>query len=126
METRSLIFSEHDQRTNSVPEKSTLAIVGADTVPVRGAPPRNGTPTSDSQKRRSQHAINELAARIRQRIQAQTCGRVRNLVVTVNGSHVILQGRCSTFYSKQLAQHAAMGVLEDEVLVNDIVVLVAR
>jgi len=36
----------------------------------------------------------------------------------------VLEGECSTYYSKQLAQHAALGVLEDEPLENTIVVVV--
>ena len=39
---------------------------------------------------------------------------------------VVLEGECTTYYTKQLAQHAAMGVLEDEHLENAIVVNVRR
>jgi hypothetical protein len=35
---------------------------------------------------------------------------------------VYLEGRCATYYTKQLAQHAAMGIIEDEHLENLIVV----
>jgi hypothetical protein len=39
---------------------------------------------------------------------------------------VILEGQCATYYTKQLAQHAALGLLEDEQLENAIVVQVPR
>jgi osmotically-inducible protein OsmY len=66
----------------------------------------------------------ELA--IRQRIEQRLNGRVRNLSVRAHGDVVILEGECSTFYTKQLAQHAAMGVLEEEHLENAIVVSVPK
>jgi hypothetical protein len=66
----------------------------------------------------------ELA--IRQRIEQRLNGRVRNLSVRAYGDLVILEGECSTYYTKQLAQHAAMGVLEEEHLENAIVVSVPK
>jgi hypothetical protein len=39
---------------------------------------------------------------------------------------VLLQGQCATYYTKQLAQHAALGILDDERLENDIEVCVPR
>jgi hypothetical protein len=66
----------------------------------------------------------ELA--IRQRIEQRLNGRVRNLSVRAYGDIVILEGECSTYYTKQLAQHAAMGVLEEEHLENAIVVSVPK
>jgi len=67
-----------------------------------------------------------LEAAIRQRIEQRLRGRVRNLVVHASRTSVTLEGQCSTFYTKQLAQHAAMGVLEDEHLENAIVVAVPK
>ena len=53
-------------------------------------------------------------------------GRIesRNLHVRVFDGVVVLEGQCATFYTKQLAQHAAMGILDDEHLENAIVVSV--
>ncbi|MEM8943739.1 MAG: BON domain-containing protein [Planctomycetota bacterium] len=62
----------------------------------------------------------ELAELILQRIEAQLPGRIRHLTVFTTENAVILAGQCSTFYSKQLAQHAAMGVLDYEQLINNI------
>jgi osmotically-inducible protein OsmY len=67
-----------------------------------------------------------LEIAIQQRIESRLQGRVRNLRVRASGDLVILDGQCATYYTKQLAQHAAMGVLEDEQLENAIVVSVPQ
>ena len=64
----------------------------------------------------------QLAIAIRQRIESRLGGRVRDLAIRVLGNTIVLEGRCATFYTKQLAQHAALGVLEEEQLENAIVV----
>ncbi len=78
----------------------------------------------DAPQRGTQHEALELA--IRQRIESRLPGRVRNLAVRVCDDLVVLEGQCATFYTKQLAQHAAMGVLDDEHLENVIVVNVPK
>lgn len=67
-----------------------------------------------------------LAIAIRQRIESRLVGRIRELAVRITGNTVVLEGKCCTYYSKQLAQHAALGALEDEHLENAIVVEVPR
>jgi osmotically-inducible protein OsmY len=67
-----------------------------------------------------------LETAIEDRIRSRLQGRVRNLKVEVHDTVVTLHGQCATYYSKQLAQHAAMGVLEDEHLENAIVVCVGQ
>jgi len=62
----------------------------------------------------------ELAAVIITRIESRLPGRICELTVYTTENAVILTGQCSTFYTKQVAQHAAMGVLEYEQLVNNI------
>lgn len=47
-------------------------------------------------------------------------GRVRNLRVTINDSHVTLRGQACRFYDKQLAQHFAMELIGLPNLVNQI------
>ena len=59
-------------------------------------------------------------------IRLRTSGQIRDLHVDFLDGEVILSGRTSTYYTKQLAQHAALGILEDEHLENAIVVTVAR
>jgi len=80
------------------------------------------TPKDDVRDPDRRHRLREAA--IKERIETRLPGRVRNLVVRSFDGLVILGGQCSTFYTKQLAQHAAMGVLNDELLENAIVVSV--
>jgi hypothetical protein len=68
----------------------------------------------------------DLALAIRQRIETRLVGRVRDLSVRVARGTVVLDGKCSTYYTKQLAQHAALAILEHERLENAIVVEVRR
>jgi hypothetical protein len=49
-----------------------------------------------------------LAASIEKAVQEQTGGAIANLAVVVDEGGVFLHGSCSTYYHKQLAQHAAM------------------
>jgi hypothetical protein len=72
--------------------------------------------------RDARHRALEIA--IQQRIESRLLGRVRNLSVRAFDGVVILEGECATYYTKQLAQHTAMGILEDEHLENSIVVSV--
>ena len=65
-----------------------------------------------------------LESIIYERIASRLGPRIRNLSVNILGNRVRLQGECSTFYSKQLAQEASLGVLENEVIDNQIVVAV--
>jgi osmotically-inducible protein OsmY len=51
-----------------------------------------------------------LAASIERAVQQETGRGVRNLRVEVSRSGVLLQGRCTTYHCKQLAQHAAMSM----------------
>jgi hypothetical protein len=68
----------------------------------------------------------QLGIAIMQRIESRLPGRVKNLVVRISADTVVLEGQCATYYTKQLAQHAALGILEDEHLENAIVVTIGR
>ncbi|TWT86256.1 hypothetical protein Mal64_37960 [Pseudobythopirellula maris] len=59
-----------------------------------------------------------LSERIQQRIAKRLGCRIRQLVVKQRGKSVRIEGECSTYYTKQLAQHAALGAIDDENLVN--------
>ena len=63
-----------------------------------------------------------LADTIHSRIIERLGGRVHELEVSSDGDSVVLRGRCATYYSKQLAQHEALGVLDEEHLLNQITV----
>lgn len=69
---------------------------------------------------REQMAPEQLAGCILRRIESRLCDRVRELSVCWSPDTIVLTGYCSTYYTKQLAQHAAMGVLQYERLINDI------
>jgi len=64
-----------------------------------------------------------LAASIERAVSRETCGGVRNLHVEVSRHGVLLRGHCSSYYTKQKAQHAAMGVSGTEELTNCIEVI---
>jgi len=51
-----------------------------------------------------------LAVSIEKAVQQETGGGVANLTVIVRGDRIWLHGSCSSYYCKQLAQHAAMAV----------------
>ena len=51
-----------------------------------------------------------LAASIEKAVQQETAGGIANLTVVVHGDRIWLHGSCSSYYCKQLAQHAAMTV----------------
>lgn len=50
-----------------------------------------------------------LATAIERAVQRDTGGGVRGLRVEIQRHGIVLAGRCSTYYTKQKAQHAAMG-----------------
>ena len=62
----------------------------------------------------------ELAVSIEKAVQRETGRQIRNLTVEVNRDGVRLKGHCATYYCKQLAQHAAMGVPGGNRLTNSI------
>jgi hypothetical protein len=64
--------------------------------------------------------VAHLAQRIRHDVREQTFGGVRDLEVRITAQGVVLRGRCSSFYCKQLAQHAAMVLAGPRTLTNEI------
>jgi hypothetical protein len=65
----------------------------------------------------------DLAASIERAVQRETDWGVAELVVEVGSQGVLLRGRCDTYYTKQLAQHAAMRIPGGDRLINSIEVL---
>jgi hypothetical protein len=62
----------------------------------------------------------ELAASIERAVQHDTGRAVADLTVEVSSQGVLLRGHCDTYYTKQLAQHAAMRIPGGDRLVNSI------
>lgn len=53
-----------------------------------------------------------VAERVEQTVLARTGGRIRGLRVQLAGDRLVITGRTSTYYSKQLATHAAIDAAE--------------
>jgi hypothetical protein len=64
----------------------------------------------------------DLAASIERAVQDETDWGVADLAVEVSPQGILLRGRCDTYYTKQLAQHAAMRIPGGDRLINSIVV----
>ncbi len=62
----------------------------------------------------------ELADQIKRKIGSATQGRVKNLDVFLTGTHVVIEGFCSSFHPFQLAQHVAMQATDDLMIDNQI------
>ncbi len=59
---------------------------------------------------------------VERQVHLRTGRRVHGLCVEVGEGQVVLRGRTSSYYVKQLAQHGVWDVLPDVRLANDIVV----
>jgi hypothetical protein len=64
----------------------------------------------------------ECCEELARHILDRTGRRVQGLRVEVRPEQVVLRGRTSSYYVKQLAQHSVWDVLPDARLANDIVV----
>jgi osmotically-inducible protein OsmY len=64
--------------------------------------------------------IDRLVVSVERAVWLATGGAVRDLCVEVSRNGVLLRGRCGTYYTKQKAQHAAMGVACGRTLANRI------
>lgn len=70
-------------------------------------------------------AVNEsekdLATYVERIVSSRTSGAIRDLQVSVvSDSEIVLSGRATTYYAKQLATHAAMSAGENISISNDI------
>lgn len=62
----------------------------------------------------------EIADTVERYVRLRTGGTIRSLRVEVHDGEVLLTGRTSTYYNKQLATHAALDAASHMSLVNDI------
>ncbi|GDY07864.1 hypothetical protein LBMAG52_13500 [Planctomycetia bacterium] len=62
----------------------------------------------------------ELADTVDRYVRLRTGGTIRSLHVEVSDGEVILSGRTSTYYNKQLATHAALDAASEFSLTNEI------
>ncbi len=61
--------------------------------------------------------LTELVERV---IRNRTGGQIRELRVDVFNGEVVLNGQTSTYYTKQLATHAALDAVEKEIVGREI------
>ncbi len=65
-----------------------------------------------------------LTERIERFVRTRTGSAIRGLRIEVFGDSVVISGRASTYYSKQLATHAALDATGDRLNVcNEIIVI---
>ena len=62
----------------------------------------------------------EIAETVERYVRLRTGGTIRSLHVEVHDGEVLLSGRTSTYYNKQLATHAALDAASAMSLTNDI------
>lgn len=65
-----------------------------------------------------------LCLAVRERIRERLKDRVRDLDVATCEGGIVISGRCANYHTKQLAQHAALDVMNNEPLENRIEVYV--
>ena len=66
----------------------------------------------------------DLSHSIEAVIRTRTSGLIRGLhILVLDDGEVVINGRTTTYYAKQLATHAALEVCDDRILTNDIEVL---
>jgi hypothetical protein len=62
----------------------------------------------------------ELEELIEKEVRLRTCGRVRGLQVRILEGQVVITGRASTYYAKQLVTHAALENADQLYVINDV------
>ena len=61
-----------------------------------------------------------LAEMVERAVHSRTGGRIRGLRVHVVDGCVIVSGRTSTYYNKQLVTHAAMEAADEALVMNEV------
>jgi uncharacterized RmlC-like cupin family protein len=61
-----------------------------------------------------------LAEKIETAVQVRTGGRIRGLQVRVSDGAIVISGRASTYYTKQLVTHAAMEAGDELLVTNEV------
>lgn len=62
----------------------------------------------------------DLVDQVEQAVQVRTGGRIRDLQIRLSEGRVIVSGRTSTYYLKQLATHAIRDAVDDLSVQNDV------
>lgn len=64
----------------------------------------------------------EELGRVAARVQPRLTGRIHDFVLEMRDGGIVLRGQASTYYAKQLAQHAVMEATNLPIAANEIVV----
>lgn len=83
---------------------------------------RAGDAATPGALQRKKTEAEKFAERLTRLVQRRTGGTIRQLRVEIKPEGIYLDGRCATFYLKQLAQEAVLAITEDQKLFNQIVV----
>ena len=62
----------------------------------------------------------ELLEQVEQAVHTRTGGRIRGLRVSVNDGCLVVSGRTSTYYNKQLVTHAIRDTVDDIAVQNEV------
>ena len=62
----------------------------------------------------------ELLEQVEQAVQARTGGRIRGLRIHLDAGCLVVSGRTSTYYNKQLATHAVRDTVDDMTVQNQV------
>lgn len=68
----------------------------------------------------------ELIEQVEQAVHARTGGRIRGLHIHIEDGCLVISGRTSTYYNKQLATHAVRDTVDELSLLNQIEVSGSR
>ena len=62
----------------------------------------------------------ELIEHVEQAVHARTGGRIRGLSIRIDEGCLVISGRTSTYYNKQLATHAVRDAVDDMSVLNEV------
>lgn len=74
----------------------------------------------DQSRETNDVSLREIADTVERYVRLRTGGTIRGLRVEIQDGEVLLSGRTSTYYNKQLATHAALDAAQELTLTNDI------
>lgn len=65
----------------------------------------------------------DLIEQVEQAVHSRTGGRIRGLCIRINEGCLVVTGRTSTYYNKQLVTHAVRDAVDDMSVLNEVEVI---